>query len=75
MICDKDDTIEIRRFEVGAIINGQRYTIKTTNDVEDAVEFYEKAVDMYKKDKNHVAIFLFDYDKNTNINCYDSQVD
>lgn len=75
MICDKDDTIEIRRFEVGAIVNGQRYTIKTTNDVEDAVEFYEKAVDMYKKDKNHVAIFLFDYDKNTNINYYDSQVD
>lgn len=75
MIDDKDDTIEIRRFEVGAIVNGQRYTIKTTNDVEDAVEFYEKAVDMYKKDKNHVAIFLFDYDKNTNINYYDSQVD
>lgn len=58
MIGDKDDTIEIRRFEVGAIVNGQHYTIKTTNDVEDAVEFYEKAVDMYKKDKNHVAIFL-----------------
>lgn len=75
MIGNKDDIIEIRRFEVGAIVNGQRYTIKTTNDVEDAVEFYEKAVDMYKKDKNHVTIFLFDYDKNTNINYYDSQVD
>lgn len=75
MIGDKDDTIEIRRFEVGAIVNGQRYTIKTTNDVENAVKFYEKAVDMYKKNKNHVAIFLFDYDKNTNINYYDSQVD
>ena len=75
MISDKDDTIEIRRFEVGAIVNGQRYTIKTTNDVEEAVEFYEKAVNIYKKDKNHVAIFLFDYDKNTNINYYDSQVD
>lgn len=75
MIGDKDDTIEIRRFEVGAIVNGQRYTIKTTNDVEDAVEFYEKAVDMYKKYKNHIAIFLFDYDKNANINYYDSQLD
>ena len=75
MIGDKDDTIEIRRFEVGVIVNGQRYTIRTTNDVEETVEFYEKAVNIYKKDKNHVAIFLFDYDKNTNINYYDSQVD
>ena len=75
MICDKEDIIEIRRFEVGAIVNGQRYTIKTTNDVEDAVKSYEDTVNIYKKDKNHVAIFLFDYDKNTNINYYDSQVD
>ena len=75
MVGDEDDIIEIRRFEVRAIVNGLSYTIKTTNDVEDAVEFYEKVVDIYKKDKNHVAIFLFDYDKNANINYYDSQVD
>ena len=75
MIFDNDDIIEIRRFEVGAIVNGQRYTIKTTNDVEDAVKSYENAVNIYKKDENHVSIFLFDYDKNTNINYYDSQVD
>lgn len=75
MIFDKDDITEIRRFEIGAIVNGQRYTIKTTNDIEDAVKSYENAVDIYEKDKNHVAIFLFDYDKNANINYYDSQVD
>lgn len=75
MICDKDDIIEIRRFEVGAIVNGQRYTIKTTDDIKNAVKSYENAVNIYKKDENHVAIFLFDYDKNTNINYYDSRVD
>lgn len=75
MIGDKDDIMEIRRFEIGAIVNGQRYTIKTTNDVEDAVKSYEDAVNIYKKDENHVVIFLFDYDKNTNINYYDSEVD
>lgn len=75
MIGDKDDIIEIIRFEVGAIVNGQRYTIKATNDVEDAIKSYENAVNIYKKDENHVTIFLFDYDKNTNINYYDSQVD
>ena len=75
MVGDEDDIIEIRRFEIGAIVNGQRYTIKTTNDVEDAVKSYEDAVNIYKKDENHVDIFLFDYDKNTNINYYDSEVD
>ena len=75
MIGDNDDIMEIRHFEVGAIVNGQRYTIKTTNNVEDAVKSYEDAVNIYKKDENHVDIFLFDYDKNTNINYYDSEVD
>lgn len=75
MIGDEDDIIEIRRFEVGAIINNNRFTIKTTNDIEEATQCYEKAINAYNPDTNHVVIFLFDYDKNTNINYYDSEVD
>lgn len=75
MICDEDDIIEIRRFEVGAIVNNNRFTIKTTNDIEEATKCYECAINAYNPDTNHVIIFLFDYNKNTNINYYDSEVD
>ena len=71
----EDELFEIRRFEVGAIINDCRYIIKTTNDIEEATMFYERACHSYKPDINHVIIFLFDYDKNTNINYYDNYVD
>lgn len=75
MIGDEDDITEIRRFEVGAIVNNNRFTIKTTNDIEEATQYYEKVINAYNPDTNHVVIFLFDYDKNTNINYYDSEVD
>lgn len=75
MICDEDDIIEIRRFEVGAIVNNNRFTIKTTNNIEEATKCYERAINAYNPDINHVIIFLFDYNKNTNINYYDSEVD
>lgn len=70
-----DDTFDIRRFEVGAIVNNNRYTVKTTNDIEEATVTYERAVHSYKNDIDHVIIFMFDYDKGTNINYYDSEVD
>lgn len=75
MIGNEDDIIEIRRFEIGAIVNNNRFTIKTTNDIEEATKYYEHAINAYNPDTNHVIIFLFDYDKNTNINYYDSEVD
>lgn len=75
MISHEKDVIEIRRFEVGAIINDNRFTIKTTNDIEEATKYYKRAVSAYNPDTNHIIIFLFDYDKNTNINYYDSEVD
>lgn len=70
-----DDTFDIRRFEVGAIVNNNRYTVKTTNDIEEATVAYERAVHSYKNDIDRVIIFMFDYDKGTNINYYDSEVD
>lgn len=72
---DDDDIIEIRRFEVGAIVNNNRYTIKTTNDVEEATIAYEHATHSYRNVIDHVIIFMFDYDKGTNVNYYDSEVD
>lgn len=72
---EDDDIFDIRRFEVGAIVNNNRYTIKTTNDIEEATVAYERAVHSYKNDIDHVIIFMFDYDKGTNVNYYDSEVD
>lgn len=72
---DEDDIIEIKRFEVGAIINNNRYTICTTNDIEKATIKYEQAINNHVNFKDHIIIFLYDYDKNTNINYYDSEVD
>lgn len=72
---DDDDIFDIRRFEVGAIVNNNRHTICTSNDIEEATLVYERAVHSYKNDIDHVIVFMFDYDKGTNINYYDSEVD
>lgn len=72
---EDDITFDIRRFEIGVIINNNRYTVKTTNDIEEATEYYEETVHHYSNDNNHVIVFLYDYDKNTNINYYDSELD
>lgn len=70
-----NDIIEIRRFEVGTIINNNRHTIITTNDIKKATDAYEYAVHIYRNVIDHVVIFMFDYDKGTNVNYYDSEVD
>lgn len=72
---EDDITFDIRRFEIGVIINNNRYTVKTTNDIEEATEYYEETVHHYSNNNNHVIVFLYDYDKNTNINYYDSELD
>lgn len=72
---EEDDTINIRRFEVGAIINNNRYIITATNDIDFANNMYQKAIDNYRNSINHVILFVFDYDKGVNINYYDSEVD
>lgn len=72
---EEDDTFNIRRFEVGAIINNNRYIITATNDIDFANNMYQKAIDNYRNSINHVILFVFDYDKGININYYDSEVD
>lgn len=72
---EENDMFDIRRFEVGAIINNNRYIITTTNDIDVANAKYQDTVNSYRNSINHVIIFVFDYDKNTNISYYDSEVD
>lgn len=73
----EDETLAICRYEVGTIINNNRDTILVTNDLELANRIYEKAIEKFSpnNDVNHTIIFLYDYDKNTNINYYDTEVD
>lgn len=71
----EDDSFDMFRYEVSIIVNNNRDTICATNDLETANNFYEAAIKRYSpnEDTNHTIIFLYDYDKNTNINYYDNE--
>ena len=71
----EDDSFDMFRYEVCIIINDNRDTICATDDLEIANNFYEAAIKKYSPadDTNHTIIFLYDYDKNTNINYYDNE--
>ena len=71
----EDELIEyIKRYEVGTISdNDGRKTILATNNLQTATECFENTVNAVSKDdKYHYKVFLFDYDKNCNLNYYDS---
>lgn len=67
----------IKRYEVGLIDESSgRHTILVTNDLEAATNQYNDLV--FKStynDKYHQQIFLYDYDKNCNLNYYDNKID
>lgn len=69
--------MEIGNFEVGTIKNGLRTTVAVTTNYRAANKIYKDLVyaDMVEKSKVQNIIFLFDYNKNTNIDYYDSNVD
>ena len=71
----EDDSFDMFRYEVGIIVNNNRNTICATNDLETANNFYEAAITKYSpaNDINHTIVFLYDYDKNANINYYDNE--
>lgn len=73
----EDETLAIYRYEVGTIINNNRDTILVTDDLKLANKTYERAIKKFSpnNDINHTIVFLYDYDKNTNINYYDSEID
>lgn len=70
-----DEIIAI--YEVGIICESQgRKTILITNDINKANESYENIINNIKSnDKFHLQVFVYDYDKNCNINYYDSATD
>jgi hypothetical protein len=74
---NNDFDINLDRYEIGTIINNNRDIVTTTNDLDIANNYYEASITKYSpfNNYNHVIIYLFDYDKNTNINYYDSEVD
>lgn len=68
--------MDIYRYEIGVIINNNRYTVACSNDLEQATIVYEQAIDKYTKNKNdHVIVFMYDYDKIENLNYYDNEID
>lgn len=69
-----EEEILIYRYEVATIINGNRNTIAATNDLEIAKNVYESTVRIATNEKK-VVVFLYDYDKNANIEYYDSSID
>jgi hypothetical protein len=69
-----EEEILMYRYEVATIINGNRNTIAATNDLEIAKNFYESTIRVTTNEKK-VIVFLYAYDKNANIEYYDSSVD
>ena len=65
---------DIYRYEVGTIINENRNTVAVTNSLEAANTIYEKIIEDLDY-TDHSIIYIYDYDKNANINYYDSEVD
>ncbi len=70
-----DDDLLINGYEVGSIINENRTTHLATPHLDLARQIYEEIVNRYKNTDNHVIIFLYDYDKNINVEYYDSETD
>lgn len=65
---------DLYRYEVGTIINENRNTIAITNSLEAANKLYERVIKDLD-DTDHSIVYIYDYDKNANINYYDSEVD
>lgn len=69
------DDIGIYRYEVASIINGYRDTIAATNDLEAAKIYFNANINKFANSTDHVILFIYDYDKNTNIEYYDGDTE
>lgn len=66
---------DLYSLELYIIINNNRKTIAIGDDLLHLTKLYEKFVEKYSNTEDHVIIALYDFDKNTNINYYDSELD
>lgn len=69
-----EESLVLGRYVVTKIINENRCDICFTDDLDEANNAYEYALSK-RKEEDHFVIFIYDYDKNTNINYYDSLCD
>lgn len=67
---------DIYKYEIGIITNEDRDTKAVTNNEQDAISIFSSLVEDNKNNRDdHIIIFIFDYDKNTNIRYYDNQTE
>lgn len=67
--------ITIARYEIGTIINGNKKVRIVDNKLDKMKKWFKHICSKYTNDKDHVYIYLFDYEKNTNIEDYDNRSD
>ena len=67
---------DIYRYEIGIITNEDRDTKAVTNNEQAAIKVFSSLLENNRNNKDdHIVIFVFDYDKNTNIKYYDNQTE
>ena len=67
---------EIFRYIIGVVINNNNKIRAVTNVLSSAEAEYKVLMDKYIYDtENDIKIYLFDFDKNTNIKEYDNTLD
>ena len=67
---------EVFRYVIGININGNNKIKAVTNILPSAEAEYKALMNKYEFDnENHIKVYIFDFDKNTNIKEYDSKLD
>lgn len=67
---------EVFRYIVGVVINDNNKIRAVTNVLPSAEAEYKVLMDRYGSDtENSIKVYLFDFDKNTNIKEYDNKLD
>jgi hypothetical protein len=67
---------EVFRYIIGVVINNNNKIRAVTNVLSSAEAEYKVLMDKYIYDtENDIKIYLFDFDKNTNIKEYDNTLD
>lgn len=67
---------EVFRYIIGVIINDNNKIRAATNVLPSAEAEYKVLMDRYASDtENSIIVYLFDFDKNTNIKEYDNKLD
>lgn len=68
--------LEVFRYIIGVKINGKDHPKAATNILESAEAVYIDLVLRHNTEEdNHIFVYLFDFEKNTNIGEYDNYLD